>query len=96
MAHKQFTVPEDIVVTSDGFAGKMTIDFEAKVVESESQTSKSLRESTNRQNNEQKMVLSDFHVVKKLRSGSFGQVYACYNKKTNKVYAIKVLDRSYV
>ena len=32
MAHKQFTVPEDIVVTSDGFAGKMTIDFEAKVV----------------------------------------------------------------
>ena len=96
MAHKQFTVPEDIVVTSDGFAGKMTIDFEAKVVESESQTSKSLRESTNRQNHEKKMVLSDFHVVKKLRSGNFGQVYACYNEKTNKVYAIKVLDRSYV
>ena len=96
MAHKQFTVPEDIVVASDGFAGKITIEFEAKVVESESQTSKSLRESTNRQNHENKMVLSDFHVVKKLRSGNFGQVYACYNEKTNKVYAIKVLDRSYV
>jgi serine/threonine protein kinase len=92
MAYKQFTVPEDIVVASDGFAGKITIEFEAKVVE----TSKSLRESTNRQKYENKMVLSDFHVVKKLRSGNFGQVYACYNEKTNKVYAIKVLDRSYV
>ena len=40
------------------------------------------------------MVISDFHVVKKLRSGNFGRVYACYNEKTDKVYAIKVLDRS--
>lgn len=96
MAHKQFTVPEDIVVTSDGFAGKMNIDLEVKVAESQSQTTRSLKESTSRQNYEKKMVLSDFHVVKKLRSGNFGQVYACYNEKTNKVYAIKVLDRSYV
>jgi serine/threonine protein kinase len=42
------------------------------------------------------MAISDFHVVKKLRSGNFGHVYACYNHKTNKVYALKVLDRSYV
>ncbi len=96
MAHKQFTVPEDILVTAEGFAGKMQIDFEVKATESESQLAKSLKESTNRQNHEKKMVLSDFHVVKKLRSGNFGQVYACFNEKTNKVYAIKVLDRSYV
>lgn len=32
-----------------------------------------------KQSSEKKMVISDFHVVKKLRSGNFGQVYACYN-----------------
>jgi hypothetical protein len=37
-----------------------------------------MKEST-RQNQEKKMVLTDFVVVKKLRSGNFGQVYACYN-----------------
>jgi serine/threonine protein kinase len=42
------------------------------------------------------MAISDFHVVKKLRSGNFGQVYVCYNIKTEKIYAVKVLDRSYV
>lgn len=40
-------------------------------------------------------MITDFHVIKKLRSGNFGQVYACYNEKTEKVYAIKVLDRTY-
>lgn len=42
------------------------------------------------------MVLADFHVIKRLRAGNFGQVYACWNKKTKKVYAIKVLDRAYI
>ena len=31
---------------------------------------------------ESKIEISDFHVIKNLRSGNFGQVYACYNKKT--------------
>jgi len=79
MAHKQFTVPEDIVAVNEGYVGKMHIDFEVKQPESESQITKSLKESTSRHNHEKKMVISDFHVVKKLRSGNFGQVYACYN-----------------
>jgi hypothetical protein len=33
MALKQFTVPEDIVVRSEGSVVKMSIDFEAKVVQ---------------------------------------------------------------
>jgi hypothetical protein len=33
MALKQFTVPEDIVVRSEGCMVKISIDFEAKVVE---------------------------------------------------------------
>ena len=45
---------------------------------------------------EKKMQITDFHVVRKLREGNFGKVYACYNSKTEKVYAIKVLDRLYV
>lgn len=45
---------------------------------------------------EKKMQISDFHVVRKLREGNFGKVYACWNVKTERVYAIKVLDRSYV
>ena len=45
---------------------------------------------------EKKMQINDFHVVRKLREGNFGKVYACYNSKTEKVYAIKVLDRLYV
>ena len=42
------------------------------------------------------MQISDFHIVRKLREGNFGKVYACYNQKTGKMYAIKVLDRHYV
>lgn len=42
------------------------------------------------------MQISDFHIVRKLREGNFGKVYACYNQKTGKLYAIKVLDRHYV
>jgi len=42
------------------------------------------------------MQISDFIVVRKLREGNFGKVYACWNVKTEKLYAIKVLDRSYV
>lgn len=45
---------------------------------------------------EKKMQISDFHVVRKLREGNFGKVYACYNQRTEKLYAIKVLDRQYV
>lgn len=42
------------------------------------------------------MTLRDFHVLKHLRTGNFAHVYACYNKKINKIYAIKVLDRAYI
>lgn len=45
---------------------------------------------------EKKMQIGDFHVVRKLREGNFGKVYACYNSKTSKLYAIKTLDRHYV
>lgn len=45
---------------------------------------------------EKKMQIGDFHVVRKLREGNFGKVYVCYNLKTKKLYAIKVLDRHYV
>jgi serine/threonine protein kinase len=45
---------------------------------------------------EKKMQICDFHVVRKLREGNFGKVYACWNVKTERIYAIKVLDRSYV
>ena len=40
------------------------------------------------------MQISDFYIVRKLRNGNFGKVYACWSVKTNKIYAIKVLDRS--
>ena len=39
------------------------------------------------------MMISDLYVVRKLRSGHFGQVFACYNKETAKMYAVKVLER---
>lgn len=31
---------------------------------------------------EKKMQIADFHVVRKLREGNFGKVYACWNNKT--------------
>jgi serine/threonine protein kinase len=37
--------------------------------------------------------LKDFIVIRKLRSGNFGKVYACYNKITKLKYAIKVMDK---
>lgn len=39
------------------------------------------------------LLLKDFIVLKKLRSGNFGKVYACYNKKTLEKYAIKVINK---
>lgn len=45
---------------------------------------------------QRKMQITDFHVVRKLRQGNFGKVYVCFNHKTEKLYAIKVLDRIYV
>lgn len=39
------------------------------------------------------LFLKDFIVLKKLRSGNFGKVYACYNKKTLEKYAIKVVNK---
>ena len=35
-------------------------------------------------------------MLRKLQSGNFGQVYATYNTKTNKKYAIKVMDKVYM
>lgn len=45
---------------------------------------------------EKRMQIGDFYVVRRLREGNFGKVYACWNSQTNKLYAIKVLDRLYV
>ena len=42
---------------------------------------------------EKNLNLNDFVVVKKLRAGNFGQVYACYHRIIKKKYAIKVMDR---
>ena len=42
------------------------------------------------------MLITDFHVIKKLRAGNFGTVYVCYNYNTKKTYAIKVLDKIYI
>lgn len=41
----------------------------------------------------QPLLLKDFIVLKKLRSGNFGKVYACYNRKTLEKYAIKVINK---
>lgn len=84
LAQKQFTVPEDIKVTSEGYIGKVSINLEVKPgIESGGTLidRENLQENT-KSMSEKKMQISDFHVVKKLRSGNFGQVYACYNKKT--------------
>ena len=40
---------------------------------------------------EKKMLIKDFYAIRKLRSGNFGCVYACYNQTTDKKYAIKVI-----
>lgn len=42
------------------------------------------------------MCLKDFIVLKKLRAGNYGKVYACYNKKTAEKYAIKVINKTFM
>lgn len=39
------------------------------------------------------MAINDFILLRKLRAGNFGQVYACYNTVIQKKYAVKVMDR---
>jgi len=38
--------------------------------------------------------ISDFEPIKELGSGSFGQVYLVYHKKTKKKYALKAIDKN--
>jgi serine/threonine protein kinase len=39
------------------------------------------------------LTLNDLFVVRKLRSGNFGQVYATFSPATDKKYALKVMDQ---
>ena len=38
--------------------------------------------------------INDFYVIRKLRSGNFGRVFACWNKSTQKKYALKVMNKT--
>ncbi len=42
------------------------------------------------------MKITDFYVIKPLRSGNFGHVYICFNVVTKKIYAVKIMDTSYI
>lgn len=37
--------------------------------------------------------VNDFYVIRKLRGGNFGRVYACCNKTNNKKYALKIMNK---
>lgn len=39
------------------------------------------------------MNLDDFIVLRSLRSGNFGKVYACYNRALKSKFAIKVMNK---
>lgn len=43
MANKQFTVPEDIAAITEGYVGKLRVDFEVKPTESDSQMTKTIK-----------------------------------------------------
>ena len=40
-----------------------------------------------------KIKLKDFIILRSLRAGNFGRVYACFNKSTKSKYAIKVMNK---
>jgi serine/threonine protein kinase len=85
-----------MVASDDGFVGKLLYEVEAVPSPPTIVTRSEEGGKEDRIALEKKMQISDFHVVRKLREGNFGKVYACWNVKTERVYAIKVLDRSYV
>jgi serine/threonine protein kinase len=92
-------VKEDMVAVDEGMMGKLMYELEAPVAPSPLAISVKREEGMSREDKsalEKKMQITDFHVVRKLREGNFGKVYACWNSRTEKVYAIKVLDRAYV
>ncbi len=95
---KAFKVKEDMVAVEEGELCK--IKYETEVAPSPISISVKKEEIKDGKEDksllEKKMQINDFHVVRKLREGNFGKVYACYNTKTLKLYAIKVLDRQYV
>jgi serine/threonine protein kinase len=51
------------------------------------------KKSNSHFNRNQNLALKDFRVIKKIREGSFGRVYACFHCKSLKKYAIKVMDK---
>lgn len=88
------------MATEDGTIGKIYYIFEpapSPIALSMSQKrTETIINKTEQNVLEKRMQIGDFYVVRRLREGNFGKVYACWNAQTNKLYAIKVLDRIYV
>jgi cGMP-dependent protein kinase len=96
LERKALRVKEDMVASDDGIVGKLLYEVEVAPSPVSIRVKAEEGGKEDRTALEKKMQISDFHVVRKLREGNFGKVYACWNVKTERVYAIKVLDRSYV
>lgn len=101
--HKYVKIKQDMIAIEDGMIGKLLFELEAApspisvaLKHPEKELSSSGMSKEDKSALQKKMQITDFHVVRKLREGNFGKVYACWNTKTEKIYAIKVLDRAYV
>lgn len=71
-----------MVASDDGFVGKLTYEVETAPSPLSIRTKGEEGGKEDRTALEKKMQISDFHVVRKLREGNFGKVYACWNVKT--------------
>lgn len=53
----------------------------------------STQSNTNSQTDDEKVGPNQFIILKMIGSGSFGEVYLVKERKTNKLYAMKVLSK---
>ena len=82
---KSIKIKEDMVASDDGMLGKLLYELEVAPSPVSVRVRNGNKEDSGREDRsalEKKMQISDFHVVRKLREGNFGKVYACWNNKT--------------
>ena len=96
---KGFKIKEDMVASDNGCLCKLCYEFETVPTPLSIQFRNRQQEGNRGEDKsalEKKMQISDLMVVRRLREGNFGKVYACWSAKTEKLYAVKVLDRQNV
>ena len=83
-----YSFKEDYFAIEEGYLGKAKVPNQNLNKDNKSEDLLTKQKKEN-----EELKLDDFVLLRKLRAGNFGQLYACYNRSTQKKYAVKVMNK---